>query len=147
PAATRSAGVAGPVESNDRGADANHRAGSGEVSCSATNADASRSRLADRAGFRADHRASGTVSVWQADRELSGTGAVGGVERRSATVGTHQQARQHAAALPAGGSGASDGAQPSGMAEHVFSPGHAPRAEDCEGRDGSQASGSAVLDD
>jgi hypothetical protein len=35
----------------------------------------------------------------------------------------------------AGGSGASDGAQPSGMAEQVFSPGHATRAEDCEGRE------------
>jgi Transposase len=147
PATARSAGVAGPAEPDDRGADANHRAGSREVSCGATFADASRSRFADGAGFRADHRESGTVSVWQADRELSGTGAVGGVEWRSATAGTHQQARQHAAAFPAGGSGASDGAQPSGMAEQVFSPGDATRAEDCEGGDGPQASPSVVLDD
>ena len=74
-------------------------------------ADASWSGFADGAGLRADHRESGAVSVWQADRELSGAGAVGGVERRSATAGTHQQARQLAAALLAGGSGASDGAQ------------------------------------
>jgi len=47
-----------------------------------------------------------TVSVWQADRELSGTGAVGGVKRGSAAGRTYQQARQHAAAFPAGGSGA-----------------------------------------
>src|SRR5258707_12749866 len=88
PAATRSAGVAGPAEPDDRGADANHRAGSGERSRGAALADASRSRFADGSGFRADHRESGTVSVWQADRELSGTGAVGGVERRSGTAGT-----------------------------------------------------------
>jgi len=109
--------------------------------------DASRSRFADSAGLRADHRENGTVSVWQADRELPGTGTVGGFQRGSATAGTHQQARQHAVAFPAGGSGASDGAQPSGMAEQVFSPGDAARAEDCEGRDGAQVSHSVVLDD
>ena len=147
PAAARSAGVAGPAEPNDRGADASDRAGSGEVSRGAALADASRGRFADGAGFRADHRESGTVSVWQADRELSGTGAVGGFERGSATAGTYQQARQRAAAFPAGGSGASDGAQPSGMAEQVFSPGDAARAEDCQGRDGPQVSHSTVLDD
>src|ERR1039458_10093120 len=147
PAATRSAGVAGPAEPDDHGVDTNHRTGSGEVSCGAALEDASRGRFADGAGLRADHRASGTVSVWQADRELSGTGTVRGVQRRSATAGTHQQARQHAAAFPAGGSGASDGAQPSGMAEQVFSPGHGTRAEDCQGRDGPQVSHSAVLDD
>jgi transposase len=43
--------------------------------------DASRSGTTDGVGLRADHRSSGAVSVWQADRELSGTGAVGGVER------------------------------------------------------------------
>ena len=33
--------------------------------------------------FVLDHRPSRTVSVWQADRELSGTGAVGGLQRDS----------------------------------------------------------------
>src|ERR1700676_3295405 len=75
-----------------------------------------RGGFADGVGFRPDHWESGTVSVWQADRELSGTGTVGGFQRRSAPAGTYQQARQRAAAFPAGGSGASDGAQPSGMA-------------------------------
>jgi transposase len=35
-------------------------------------ADASRGGSADGVGLRADHRESGSVSVWQADRELSG---------------------------------------------------------------------------
>ena len=47
-------------------------------------ADASRGRFADGAGFRADHRERETVSVWQADRELSGTGAVRRFQRGSA---------------------------------------------------------------
>src|ERR1017187_8598648 len=76
PATKRSAGVAGPAESDDRGADANHRAGSGEMSRGATVEDASWGWFADGVGFRIDHRESGTVSVWQADRELSGTGTV-----------------------------------------------------------------------
>src|ERR1700686_4053120 len=55
PAATRSAGVAGPVESDDRGADANHRAGSGEMPCGTATKNASRGRFAEGAGVRADH--------------------------------------------------------------------------------------------
>src|ERR1019366_9362110 len=43
PAAARPAGVAGPTEPDDRQADAGDRFGSGEVSCGATLADASRS--------------------------------------------------------------------------------------------------------
>jgi hypothetical protein len=39
----------------------------------------------------ADHRESGAVSVRQADRELSGSGAIGGVERESTTAGTHHE--------------------------------------------------------
>jgi hypothetical protein len=57
------------------------------VSGSATLDDASWGRSSDGVGLRADHRESGSVSVWQADRELSGTSAVGGVERESATAG------------------------------------------------------------
>ena len=117
PATARSAGVAGSTEPDDRRADAGDRAGSGEVSRGAALEDASRSGFADGVGLRADHRESGSVSVWQADRELSGTGAVGGVERESATAGTYHETRQLSVTFPAGGSGASDGAQPPGMAE------------------------------
>ena len=80
-------------------------------------ADPSRSGSADGTGVRADHRESGSVSVWEADRELSGTGAVGGLERESATAGTYHETRELSIAFPAGGSGASHSAQPSGMAQ------------------------------
>src|SRR6266702_3409915 len=53
--------------------------------------DPSWSRSADRTGFRVDHRESGSVSVWQADRELSGAGAVGGLEWELATTGAYHQ--------------------------------------------------------
>src|ERR1035437_1325608 len=115
PATTRSAGVAGPTESDDRRVEPSGRAGSGEMSRGAATDDASRSGRTDGVGLRVDHRERGAVSVWQADRELSGTGAVGRVQRGSATAGTYQQARQLVAAFLAGGSGASDGAQPPGM--------------------------------
>jgi len=70
PAARRSAAVAGPIDSHDCRANASHRAGSGEMSCGAATEDASRSGFAYGAGLRADHRNGGSVSVWQADREL-----------------------------------------------------------------------------
>jgi hypothetical protein len=38
--------------------------------------------------------------VWQADRELSGTGAVGEVERESASAGPYHETRQLTVALP-----------------------------------------------
>jgi hypothetical protein len=60
-------------------------------------------------GLRADPGKSGSVSVWQADRELSETGAAGGVEREPTTAGTHHETRERAAAFPVGGSGASFG--------------------------------------
>ena len=88
-----------------------------------------------------------SLSLWQAGGQLSGTGAAGGVQRESATAGTHHQARQFDVALPAGGSGAGDGAQPSGMAQQVFSPGDAAGTEDRQGRHGPPTRGSPVLDD
>src|SRR6267143_1538208 len=92
-----------------------------------TLADPSRSRTADGTGVRADHRASGSVPVWQADRKLSGTGAAGGLERESATAGPYHQTRQLSVALLVSGSGPGDGAQRSGMAEQV------PPSEDAPG--------------
>src|SRR5437660_2097401 len=70
----------------------------------------------DGLGLRADYRESGSVSMWQADRQLSGAGAVGEIERESAPAGTHHETREHPAAFPAGGGSASDGAEPPGMA-------------------------------
>src|SRR5450755_2505916 len=66
---------------------------------------------------RADHRTSGAVSVWQADRVLSGTGAVREVEREPAPARPHHETRQLTVAFPVGRSGASDRAESSRMAE------------------------------
>src|SRR5580700_9351370 len=108
--------------------------------------DPSRSGCADRISFRANHRKSGTVSVWQADRELSGTGAVGGLQRELATARAHHQTGEFDVALLVGGSCPSYGTKHSGMAQQVFPPGHATRKEDREGRHGPEAGGSHVLD-
>ena len=62
-----------------------HRTGSRKMSGGAAFANAS--RATDGVGLRADHRASGAVSVWQADRMLSGTGAVGRFQWTAATLG------------------------------------------------------------
>src|SRR5882762_3717039 len=112
-----------------------------------TLADPSRSRTADGTGVRADHRASGSVPVWQADRKLSGTGAAGGLERESATAGPYHQTRQLSVALLVSGSDPGDGAQRSGMAEQVPPSEDAPGAEDRQGGDGAPTGGSDVLDD
>ena len=116
------------------------------MSRSAATADASWSGCIDRTGVRLDHRQGGAVSVRQADRQLSGTGAVGRFQRESATAGTHHQTRQLADALLAGRSGASHGTQRPGLAQQVFPPGHAARTENRKGRHGPQTSRSSVLD-
>src|SRR5438132_2363595 len=110
-------------------------------------ADPSRSRTADGAGFCADHRKSGSVPVWQADRELSGTGTAGGLERESATAGPYHQTRQLSVALLVSGSRPSDGAQRFRMAKQVPPSDDAPGTEDRQGRDGAPTGGSGVLDD
>jgi hypothetical protein len=117
PATARSAGVAGATEPDHRRADASDRARSGEIPRGEAVGDASRGRSAERTGLRADHRKGGAISLRQADRQLSGTGAVGGVERGSATTGTYQQTGQLSVALLAGGSGPSHGTQHPGMAQ------------------------------
>jgi hypothetical protein len=110
------------AEPDECRADASDRAGSGEMSGSAAVENPPWSRATDRTGVRADYRASRSVSVWQADREVSGTGAAGRFEREPATTRTYHEARELFVALPAGGSGASDGAQPPGMAQPVWPP-------------------------
>src|SRR6266536_2924394 len=143
----RSTGVARSTDSDDCRADPSHRAGSGEVSGSAAIADASRGRPTDGLGLRADYRESGSVSMWQADRQLSGAGTVGEIEWGSPPAGTYHETREHTAAFPAGGGSASDGAEPPGMAEQVLPPDDAARTENREGRDGTKTGGSFVLDD
>src|SRR5260370_9698081 len=117
------------------------------MSRSAAVEDASRGGPADRTGLCADHRESGSVSVWQAGRVLSGTGAVGEVEREAAPAGTYHETRELAAAFPISGSGASYGAQPPGMAEQVCPPDDAARTEDRQRRHGAQTVGAPLLDD
>ena len=108
--------------------------------------DASRSRCLDRAGLRADHRPSRALWLGQAGGELSGPGAVGGVQRPSAAAGAYHQAGEFDVAFFAGGSGTGDGAQPAGVAQQVSPPDAAARTQNRKGSDGPQASGSTVLD-
>ena len=147
PATAGSAGVAGSTEPEDRRTESGDRARSGEVSGGPTLDDPSRSRAADGTGVRADHRESGSVSVWQADRELSGTGAAGRLERESATTRPYHETRELSITFSAGGSGASDGAQPSGMAQQVCPPDHAARTENRQSGYGAKTGGSPLLDD
>src|SRR5437870_10072535 len=110
-------------------------------------ANASRGGATDGVGLRVDHRESGSVSVWQADRELSGTGAAGRLERESATTRPYHETRELSITFSAGGSGASDGAQPSGMAQQVCPPDHAARTENRQSGYGAKTGGSPLLDD
>src|SRR5207244_7372287 len=55
--------------------------------------------------FCADHWESRAISVWEADCELSRTGAAGKVQRKSETAGSHHQTREFDGALFAGGGG------------------------------------------
>ncbi len=139
--------VAGWAEPDDCRADASDRAGSGEISGSAAVENPPWGRTTDRTGVRADYREGRSVSVWQADRELSGAGAVGGFQREPATIRTHHETRQRSAAFPAGGSGASDGAQPPGMAQPVSPSDDEAGTENRQGRHGEETGGSLVLDD
>jgi len=111
PAPAGSAGAAGPADSDDCRAHASHRARSGEQSRGATIANTSRGGTTDGAGLRAGNRESGSVSVWQADRELSGTDTVGGLEWEAAPAGPYHETRQLSVAVLVSGSGPSHGAQ------------------------------------
>jgi transposase len=123
------------------------RAGSREVSGSAATEDASRSRCLDRTGLRADHRQSRALWLGQAGGQLSGAGAVGRVQRPSATAGAYHQTGEFDDALLAGGSGAGNGAQPAGVAQQISPPDDAAGTQDRQGSDGPETGGSFVLDD
>src|SRR2546425_12618244 len=105
PATPRSAGVVGSTEPDYRGTESGHRAGSRKLPRSAATDDSSRWRPTHRAGLCADHWESRAISVWEADCELSRTGAAGKVQRKSETAGSHHQTREFDGALFAGGGG------------------------------------------
>src|SRR5215472_1525145 len=109
PAKARSVGTDGPPEPDHRGTECSDRAGSGKESCGAVLNDTSW-RSVDRSGFRADHWGLRALSLRQPDCELSGTGAVGRLQRESATAGTHYQAGRLDPAVLAGGSSPGHGA-------------------------------------
>ncbi len=68
----------------------------------ATVDDPSRSGCADGPGVCADHRRGGTVSVWQADRRVSGSGSGRRLQRGKPPVRAYQQTGQRADAFLAG---------------------------------------------
>ena len=59
---------------------------------------------------RSDPRERRTFPLRQAGRELSGSGAFRGIQRKPQAVGSHHEAGQFDVALSAGGSGAGHGA-------------------------------------
>ena len=122
------------------------RRGSGEASGDTATDDASRSRSTHGSGFRVGDRNARTFSLRQANCQLCRTGSDGRVQRRPSSTRSHQQARQCAAAVSAGGSRAGDSAQPSGVARQVLPPGHASRTQDCKSSDGPETGGASVLD-
>src|SRR6266581_7138857 len=81
PTAARPAGVTGPTNSEDPGTDAGSGAGSGEATGGAATDDPSWGGSINRAGVRTGHRNAGALWLRQADRQLCGTGAVGGIQR------------------------------------------------------------------
>ena len=89
PTTARSAGVAGSVESDDRGAEPGPRAGSRTLRCGTTTGDPSWSRSPYCAGLRADHRRRGAVWLRQAGRQLSRSGSRGRVQWKPAPAGSH----------------------------------------------------------
>src|SRR5215469_16859907 len=82
------------------------------------------------AGLCPDHRYSGPVSLRPADRQLSGTDSLRGVQRRSLATGTHYQARQCADAVLAGGGGTDSSALRAEVATALLSSGAASRTCD-----------------
>src|SRR5437899_11055099 len=109
PATPRSAGVVGSTDSENSGTDAGSGAGSGEATGGAATDDPSWGGAVDGAGVRTGHRNARTLWLRQADRQLCGAGAVGGVQLGTATAGPHQQTGQLSAAFSAGGSSSGDG--------------------------------------
>jgi hypothetical protein len=81
--------------------------------------------------------------MWQANRQLSGTDSVRGIDWRPATPRAHHQARQPTLAFLADRVGSRRRALRSRLAA-VPSPGDASRPSDRQGGDGPQAGGATV---
>src|SRR5213080_955506 len=100
----------------------------------------------DYRGLCADHWESRAISVWEADCELSRTGAAGKVQRKSETAGSHHQTREFDGALFAGGGGTGHSAQSSRVAQEVRPAHDATRAQDRQGSDGAETGRCSLLD-
>src|SRR4029077_8516979 len=135
-----------PNDAEDPGTDACVGGGSGEASGDAAADDAPGSWAADGARLRVGDWSSGTFPLRQASGQLCRTGAVGGIQWRSAATGAHQQAGQCAAPVAASRSGGSHGTKPTTVAQPILPPRDAARTEDREGSDGAEAGGTSVLD-
>src|SRR5450432_2905185 len=146
PTSPRPARLIRPPDAEDPRLDASVRGGSAEAARSAATDDASRSRGIDGVGLRVGDWHSRTFRLWQANRQLCGSGSYGGIQRGSATPGTYQQTRQRAVAVLAGGSSAGHGAQSTAVAQQVLPSCHAAWAENRQGRDGAETGGASVLD-
>src|SRR5207302_8274992 len=88
-----SAGADGSAEPHDPGVNRGGGKGSREQARGAIADESSGRRPAYGASFRADHRDTTALSLRQADGELPGTYPLSGFQRRSAALGTPQQAR------------------------------------------------------
>ena len=139
-------GAAGPAGSKDCGVNGSGRARSQETARGAAVDDASWRGTHHGAGLRSGHRDAGSVSLWQADRQLHGAHSVRGLQCRPATAGTHQQAGQYIVALLAGGSSASSRTVQPGLATSVCAPDDAPGKKNCQSGHGQKTRCSVVLD-
>src|SRR3989442_15627461 len=142
----RPARLTRPTHAQNPGTDASTGGRGGEAPGGAATDDPSRSGSADGIGFRVGDWNCGTFSLRQANRQLCRTGSHGRVQRRSAPIGTHQQARQLTASLFAGRSGAGYDPQPTAVAQQVLPSCHASRTQDRQSRNGPQTGGVSVLD-
>src|SRR3989454_2140639 len=102
PTTPRPARLTRPTHAQNPGTDASTGGRGGEAPGGAATDDPSRSGSADGIRFRVGDWNCGTFSLRQANRQLCRTGSHGRVQRRSAPIGTHQQARQLTASLFAG---------------------------------------------
>src|SRR5271157_46751 len=138
-------GTAGPLAPQDRGAECGDSASHGRTAGGAAADDPSWRRSDHRPGLCADPGSSGSVSLRQASRQLSGTDPMRGIQWRAPTARPHQQARQHPLAFLADRVGACPRTLRSRLAA-VPAPGDASRSSHCQGRDGPKAGSTPVLD-
>ena len=137
--------TAGPVDAADRRAQPGGRAGSPAAAGSAALDDASRSRSDHGTGLRVGAGYAGSFPLRQAGGQLSGPDSLRRFQRRETTPGTPEQAGQHAAALPAGGGGASGGALRPRVAAALRASGHAAATQHRYRRNGTQVGSEFVL--